>query len=88
MLDTTHNAEVNLSDFVFSDEAYFRVDGNVNTQNYQYYADSNPYIIHKQPLHLLKLHMWCVVAKWNMIGPYIFTGNVNILFIMFWINIR
>ncbi len=34
MLDAIHNGEMNLSDLVFSEEAYFHLDGNVNKQNY------------------------------------------------------
>ncbi len=65
-INLIHNAEMNIFDLVLSDKAYFHLDGNVNKQN-----------IHEQSLHSPKLQVWCVLAKWGMIGPYIFTSNVN-----------
>ncbi len=75
MFDVIHNAEVNLSHVLRLN--YFHLDCNVNKQNCRYYTDSKSHIIHEQPLHSLKLQIWYVVAKWGVIGSYIFTGNVN-----------
>ncbi len=62
---------------MFSDEACFHLDGCVNKQNCRYYTKNNPQIIHKQPLHLPKLHVWWGVVERGVVGPYFFTATVN-----------
>ena len=48
--------------FFSSDEAHFHLCGTVNKQNSRYWAESNPQIIKKIPLHSPKLTVWCAIS--------------------------
>lgn len=58
--------------FFSSDEAHFHLSGAVNKQNFRYWAENNPRIIHERPLHSPKLTVWCAVSQLGVIGPYFF----------------
>lgn len=60
------------STFFSSDEAHFHLSGNVNKQNYRYWAENNPRELHQRPLHAPKVTVWCAVSKFGVIGPYFF----------------
>jgi len=57
---------------IMSDEAHFTLSGSVNSQNYRYYAEENPQIIHEEPLHDQKVTVWCGITAEKVIGPYFF----------------
>ena len=68
--------------FFSSDEAHFHLCGTVNKQNFCYWAEDNPQIIHQRPLHSPKLTVWCAISQFGVIGPYFFeeegvTSTVN-----------
>lgn len=58
--------------FFSSDEAHFHLSGAVNKQNFRYWAENNPRIIHEVPLHSPKLTVWCAISQFGVIGPYFF----------------
>ncbi|CAH2327524.1 Hypothetical predicted protein [Pelobates cultripes] len=56
--------------FFSSDEAHFHLSGAVNKQNFRYWAQNNPQIIHERPLHSPKLTVWCAVSMMeNFLQP-------------------
>lgn len=60
----------------FSDEAHFHVSGCVNKQNFRYWSENNPRVIHQKPLHSDRVTVWCAVSRIGIIGPYFFEeGN-------------
>ena len=55
-----------------SDEAHFDIGGAVNKQNFRYWAERNPREIQERPLHSPRVTVWCAVADFGVIDPYIF----------------
>lgn len=63
---------------LFSDEAKFYSDGQLNRHNCHYYSDVNPYW-HRDLDHQNRwsLMVWCGIVNGYLIGPYFFEENVN-----------
>jgi hypothetical protein len=57
---------------ITSDEAHFYLSGCVNKQNFRYWSDSNPNILHEKPLHSQRVTVWCAVGQFGVWGPYFF----------------
>jgi hypothetical protein len=55
-----------------TDEAYFQLCGNVNSQNCRYWANKKPHDIHQKTLHSANVIVQCGVACFGVIGPYFF----------------
>jgi len=63
---------------IFSDEAFFQLDGEVNRHNCRYWADHNFYWmrdIHTQ--YPRKLNVWAGFCARGIIGPFFINGNLN-----------
>jgi hypothetical protein len=58
-----------------SDEAHFHLSGCVNKQNFRYWTENNPRQFHERPLHSQRVSVWCAVADFGVIGPYVFLGG-------------
>lgn len=52
---------------IMSDRKHFHLRGFVNNQNYRFWSSTNPYVIHEESLHSLKVTVWCSVY-WRDIG--------------------
>jgi hypothetical protein len=50
-----------LTKVFFSDEAWFHLDGYVNSQNLRFWSTTNPHVIHEHPLHPVKLGVWAAM---------------------------
>lgn len=63
---------------VFSDEAKFKNNGELNRHNCHYWSDVNPHW-HRQidNQNRWSIHVWCGIVNGHLIGPYFFEGNVN-----------
>lgn len=63
---------------LFSDEAKFNSDGQLNRHNCHYYSDVNPYW-HRDLDHQNRwsIMVWCGIVNGYLIGPYFFEGNVD-----------
>ena len=61
-----------LKRIVFSDEANFHVNGNVNGWNYRFYAQENPEFVTEVPLNSPKIIVWCGVSWKRIFRPFIF----------------
>jgi hypothetical protein len=61
-----------LDQLIMSDEAQIHLNGNVNKQNFRYWAAENPHMLHQKPLHSEKMTVWCSVIAFGVLGPYFF----------------
>lgn len=62
---------------IFSDEAWFHLNGHVASQNNRYWSTENPHLIHEIPLHDAKVGVWCAITAQRIIGPIFFNETVN-----------
>jgi len=60
------------TNILFSDEAHFHLNGNVNKQNCRYWSATNPKRKHQKPLHSPKVTVWAAMSARGIIGPYFF----------------
>ena len=61
----------------FSDEAWFHLNGRVNTLNCRYWASENPHRIQEIPHYDRKVGVWCAVSARCIIGPIFYKQTVN-----------
>ena len=66
-----------LDNMFFSDEAWFQLNGYVNSQNYRFWSSSNPHQYIEAPLHSAKTGVWCAMSRKKIIGPIFFSGRLN-----------
>jgi hypothetical protein len=52
----------------FSDEAWFHLQGYINTQNYCHRSSDNTHLTHKVLLYKVKVSVWCAGAR-MIAGP-------------------
>lgn len=66
------------SKIIWTDEAKFCRDGNVNLHNAHYWADQNPHWLreHKHQTQW-SVNVWCGLFGDKVIGPYFFDGNLT-----------
>jgi hypothetical protein len=53
----------------FSDEAWFHLQGHINTKNNSYWSSQNPYLTHEVALHPVKVDVWYALSARWIIGP-------------------
>ncbi|UYV75632.1 hypothetical protein LAZ67_13000806, partial [Cordylochernes scorpioides] len=61
-----------LSNVLWTDEAHFSLNGEVNTQNSRIWATENPRIFTEMPLHQPRVTVWCGFTSSFIIGPFFF----------------
>lgn len=63
---------------MFSDEATFKNNGELNRHNCHYWSDVNPHW-HRQidNQNRWSINVWCGIVNGYLIGPYFFDGNVD-----------
>ncbi|KAL7286606.1 hypothetical protein TKK_0019105 [Trichogramma kaykai] len=67
-----------LKNIVFSDEATFQLNGNVNRQNCRYWSDVNPHwMVEGHTQYPQKLNVWAGIINDTIIGPFFIEGNLN-----------
>ena len=63
---------------LFSDEAMFYVNGEVNRHNVRYWSQVNPHVISPSKKQgCQKIMVWCGLWKTHVLGPFFFAENVN-----------
>jgi len=63
---------------LFTDEASFHNNGNVNRHNLHYYNDANPHFLRTvDPQHRWCLNVWGGILGVHIIGPHFFDGHLN-----------
>jgi hypothetical protein len=69
--------ETDLQLTFFSDEAWFHLQGYINTKNNRYWSSENPHLTHKVWLHPVKVGVWHAVRARRIAGPLFFNGTMN-----------
>lgn len=59
----------------FTDEAWFHLEGYVNSQNMRLWSSEKPNFIEEAPLHPQKVGVWAAISRRRIIGPYFFEGK-------------
>jgi len=62
-----------LNKVYFMGKAWFHISGWVNSQNSWYGVIQNSHTLHRQPLHSLKVGVWCAVSCWCITDPFSFS---------------
>lgn len=63
---------------LFSDEANFYCNGEVNRQNMRYWSDANPQWLNPSKMvGAEKTMVWCGIWQNRIIGPFFIDGNMN-----------
>lgn len=61
----------------FSDEAWFYLDGFINSQTYRVWSTENPHAYREKGLHPKKVGVWCAISRKRIVGPIFFEGIIN-----------
>ncbi|XP_039280434.1 uncharacterized protein LOC120350562 [Nilaparvata lugens] len=75
MLQLFEDNQLLVHNLWMSDEANFHLSGNVNKQNFRYWAVLNPQELHERPLHSPKVTVWCAMSTNGIIDPYFFEDD-------------
>lgn len=70
MLGRLEENDDQINNLWMSDEAHFHLSGFVNKQNFRYWSDENPRLLHETPLHSQKVTTWCAISSNGIIGPF------------------
>ena len=63
---------------LFSDEALFYVNGEVNRQNVRYWSQQNPHFVdYSKQQGAQKVMVWCGLWKTHVLGPFFFDDHVT-----------
>jgi hypothetical protein len=71
----TPNDDDAINALLVTDKAHCLLPGYMNKQNYRYWAAENPQELHQGPLHSDKLTVWCGIAAFGVLSPYVFEHN-------------
>jgi hypothetical protein len=61
-------SEINSQLTFFSDEAWFHLQGYINTQNNRYWNSQNPHLTHEVLLQPVKVGVWCAISSRRVVG--------------------
>lgn len=74
-LEETPDLTLNI---LFTDEANFYVNGEINHQNWRYWSDSNPNWTDASKMQGCgKVMVWCGIWGTRVVGPFFITENMN-----------
>uniref|UniRef100_A0AAX7TD99 DUF4817 domain-containing protein n=1 Tax=Astatotilapia calliptera TaxID=8154 RepID=A0AAX7TD99_ASTCA len=63
---------------LFSDEANFYVNGEVNKQNHRHWSDTNPHWMDpSKTVGMTKVMVWCGIWGTTIVGPFFINGNLK-----------
>jgi hypothetical protein len=65
-------AKINQELAFFTDEAWFYMNGRVNTQNDRYWSTENPHLLHEISHHDVKVGVWCALNARRIIDLRVF----------------
>lgn len=71
-----HDGEINPN----WNEAWFHLQGYINSQNYRYWTTEKPDIIHKIPLHDKKVGVWYTMSRERIVEPFLSLQEINQMF--------
>lgn len=61
----------------YTDEAWFHLSGQINSQNTRVWSSENPHAVKETELHPEKIGVWCAVSRSRIIGPIFFNTTVT-----------
>jgi hypothetical protein len=61
----------------FSDEAWFHLQGYINTLNNYYRSSQNPHVTQEVLLHQVKICVWCAISARTIVEPMFFNEKIN-----------
>ena len=62
---------------IWSDEAQFKLNGEINRHNCVFYAEENPHEIFTKSVNSPGVIVWAAICPSRLIGPYFFPDTVN-----------
>lgn len=78
MMNHIDRNTIRINDIVFSDEATFMLNGNVNRHNCRFWSDVNPHWVREQHTqHPQKLNVWLGIVAGQFVGPFFIDGSLN-----------
>lgn len=78
MMEMITENPILLQNIVFSDEATFQLNGEVNRRNFRYWSDTNPHWMRENHTQYpQKLNVWAGMVGDTIIGPFFIEGNLN-----------
>jgi transposase len=76
--EITNNANFSKDSVMFSDEAIFHVNGQVNKQNKRFWSQTNPhFVLPTAQQGTPKVMVWCGLWRAHVLGPFFLDGNVT-----------
>ena len=76
-LQTVEDDDNFLNTLIFSDEAIFHMNGQVNKQNCRIWGTEEPSVFVEEPLQSEKVMVWLALSSNGLIGPFFFVENVT-----------
>ena len=61
----------------WSDEACFKLNGQINRHNCVYWSSENPRVLVEKAVNLPGITVWAAISSLGIIGPYFFEGTVT-----------
>jgi hypothetical protein len=62
---------------ITSDEAHSHLSGYVNKQNFGYWAEETPRLLHQSPFHSQKVTVWCGLSSFGILGHPFFKTTTD-----------
>jgi hypothetical protein len=62
---------------MWTDEASFKLNGQINKHNSVYWSDSDPHEFIQEELNVTGLTVWAGIWSGGIVGPYFFDGTVT-----------
>ncbi|XP_077511001.1 uncharacterized protein LOC144121701 [Amblyomma americanum] len=62
---------------MFSDEAVFHLDGQVNRQCTRFWSKNNPHFTHTRAVNSPRTVVWCAIWREGVVGPFFFEDSVT-----------
>ena len=76
-LEEIDDDEEFISRLVFSDEANFHLQPEVNRHNFRYWSIERPQFTMEEPLHSPHVGVWVAIGLKGIVGPYFFNTSVK-----------
>lgn len=78
LMNMCNDNPLQVKNIIFSDEATFTLNGEVNRQNCRYWAKENPRWMREQHTQYpQKVNVWAGIVRNRIIGPYFFDDTIN-----------
>jgi hypothetical protein len=75
-LESVVEGEIDPQLTFFSDEAWFHLQGYINTNNNPYWSSQNPHLTHEVPRYPVKIGVWCAASAKRIVVPVFLTKQL------------